>query len=66
MNRNTPTGMSKCQQGTREFITLRSLSKEEFKTISDHKDSMTFKNGEVLFCGGNTLNGVYCIRRGVC
>ena len=35
----------------REFSTLKSLSKEELKNISDHKD---------------VLNGVYCIKDGVC
>ena len=59
--------MSKCQQCImREFSTLKSLSKEELKNISNHKDSMDFKKGDVLFSEGNLLNGVYCIKEGVC
>ena len=59
--------MSKCQQCImREFSTLKSLSKEELKNISDHKDSIDFKKGDVLFSEGNLLNGVYCIKEGVC
>jgi len=50
----------------REFSTLKSLSKEELKKISDHKDSIDFKKGDVLFSEGNLLNGVYCIKEGVC
>ena len=58
--------MSKCQQCImREFSTLKSLSKEELKNISDHKDSINFKKGDVLFTEGNVLNGVYCIKEGV-
>ncbi len=50
----------------REFSTLKSLSKEELKNISNHKDSLDFKKGDVLFSEGNLLNGVYCIKEGVC
>jgi len=49
----------------REFSTLKSLSKEELKNISHHKDSLDFKKGDVLFTEGNVLNGVYCIKEGV-
>ena len=59
--------MSKCQQCIiREFNTLKSLTKEELKTMSDHKDVHFFKKGDVLFSEGTTLNGVYCIKAGVC
>ncbi len=49
----------------REFSTLKSLSKEELKNISNHKDSLNFKKGDVLFTEGNVLNGVYCIKEGI-
>ncbi len=49
----------------REFSTLKSLSKEELKNISHHKDSLDFKKGDVLFTEGNVLNGVYCIKEGI-
>jgi CRP-like cAMP-binding protein len=59
--------MSKCQQCIiREFSTLKSLTKEELKDISDHKDSLSFAKGDVLFAEGNVLNGVFCIKEGVC
>lgn len=65
--KNYNRSMSKCQQCImREFSTLKSLSKEELKNISDHKDSIDFKKGDVLFSEGNLLNGVYCIKEGVC
>ena len=61
------SSMSKCEQCImREFSTLKSLSKEELKNISSHKDTFQFKKGEVLFSEGNVLNGVYCIKEGVC
>ena len=59
--------MGNCAQCIiREFNTLRSLTKDELKAMSDHKDSMSFKKGDVLFHEGNTLQGVYCIKEGVC
>ncbi|MCB0472769.1 MAG: Crp/Fnr family transcriptional regulator [Flavobacteriaceae bacterium] len=59
--------MSKCDQCLiRELSNFRSLSREEIKTISDHKNSIIFKKGDVLFSEGNTLNGVFCIRDGAC
>jgi CRP-like cAMP-binding protein len=59
--------MSKCEQCIiREFSTLKSLSKDDLKSISYHKDSIDFKKGDVLFSEGNVINGVYCIKEGVC
>ncbi|MDY7396661.1 Crp/Fnr family transcriptional regulator [Aureibaculum sp. 2210JD6-5] len=59
--------MSKCQQCIiREFSTLRSLSADELKTMSEEKDILTFKKGDVIFEEGNTLNGVYCVKHGIC
>ncbi len=59
--------MSKCEQCIiREFSTLKSLSKEDLMNLSDHKDSIDFKKGDVLFSEGTILNGVYCIKKGVC
>jgi len=59
--------MSKCEQCIiREFGTLKSLTKDDLKSISHHKDSIDFKKGDVLFSEGNVINGVYCIKEGVC
>lgn len=65
--RTTFLGMSKCQQCIiKEFNTLKSLTKDELKKMSDHKDSKSFKKGDVLFREGNILKGVYCIKEGAC
>lgn len=59
--------MSKCDHCIiREFSSLKSLSKDDLKSISKHKDSIMFKKGDVLFSEGNLLNGVYCVREGIC
>ena len=59
--------MSNCEQCIiREFNNLRSLSKEELKTITEHKDFISFKKGEILFSEGNVLNGIYCLKEGAC
>ena len=59
--------MSNCEQCIiREFSNLKSLTKEELKSISDHKDSIIYKKGDILFSEGNILNGVFCIKEGAC
>ena len=59
--------MSKCQQCLiREFNSLKSLSADELKTMSDEKDILAFKKGDVIFEEGNTINGVYCVKHGIC
>ncbi|RPD98697.1 Crp/Fnr family transcriptional regulator [Aureibaculum marinum] len=59
--------MSKCQQCIiREFNSLKSLSADELKSMSEQKDVLTFKKGDIIFEEGNTLNGVYCMKEGIC
>ncbi|GGG58949.1 Crp/Fnr family transcriptional regulator [Bizionia arctica] len=59
--------MSKCEQCiVREFSSLKSLSKEELLGISGCKTSKFIKKGEVIFEEGETLNGVYCVKDGIC
>ena len=59
--------MSKCQQCIiREFNTLRSLTADELKTMSKEKDVLNFKKGDVIFKEGNAINGVYCVKHGIC
>lgn len=59
--------MSKCEQCiVREFCALKTLSKEELLRVSDCKTSYTIKKGENLFEEGQTLNGIFCIKNGVC
>lgn len=59
--------MSKCEQCIiKQFNALKSLSKEELVRISKCKTSYTIKKGEVLFEEGDILNGVYCVKDGIC
>lgn len=59
--------MSKCEQCiVREFSSLKSLSKEELMGISGCKTSKFVKKGETIFEEGEMLNGVYCVKDGIC
>ncbi|AWX45022.1 CRP-like cAMP-activated global transcriptional regulator [Flagellimonas maritima] len=57
---------SRCENCiVRQFNSLRAMSKEELKTVSDSKTTKKIKKGESLFEEGDKLNGVYCVRNGV-
>ncbi|MDH7914123.1 Crp/Fnr family transcriptional regulator [Winogradskyella sp. SYSU M77433] len=59
--------MSKCESCIiRELNALKSLSREELMRISSCKTGKIYKRGQVIFEEGETLNGVYCVREGVC
>ncbi|MGJ8743784.1 Crp/Fnr family transcriptional regulator [Polaribacter sp.] len=59
--------MGKCEQCiVRQFNSLKHLSKEELLRISGCKTSKSVKKGEILFDEGEHLNGVFCIKEGVC
>ena len=59
--------MSKCEQCiVREFSSLKALSKDELLKISDCKTSHTIKKGEVIFEEGENVNGIFCIKDGIC
>jgi len=59
--------MSKCEQCiVRKFNSLKALTKDELVRISGCKTSKFIKKGEVIFDEGETLNGVYCIKDGIC
>lgn len=59
--------MGKCEQCIiKQFNALKSLSKEELVRISSCKTSMSLKKGDVIFDEGDILNGVYCIKEGIC
>ena len=59
--------MSKCEQCIiKQFNSLKSLSKEELMRVSNCKTSKTVKKGEVIFEEGEALNGVFCVRDGIC
>jgi len=59
--------MSKCDQCiVRQFNSLKALTKDELIRISGCKTSKIIKKGELIFNEGETLNGVYCVKQGVC
>jgi CRP-like cAMP-binding protein len=59
--------MSKCEQCiVREFSSLKALNKEELVKLSECKEAYTIKKGDIIFEEGETINGIYCIKDGVC
>ncbi len=59
--------MSKCEQCiVRQFSSLKALNKEELLRIADCKTSYIIKKGEPVFSEGETVNGIFCIKDGVC
>lgn len=59
--------MSKCEQCiVRELSSLKALNKEELVKIAHCKTSYSVKKGQPIFEEGTTLNGVYCVKEGVC
>ncbi len=49
----------------RQLNSLKALSKDELKKISDSKVTKSIKKGEAIFTEGERLNGVFCVRDGV-
>jgi len=59
--------MSKCEQCiVREFSSLKALNKEELLKIANCKSSYTIKKGEPIFQEGENVNGIFCVKDGVC
>lgn len=59
--------MSKCEQCiVREFSALKTLTKDEVITMSNCKTATTIRKGEAIFVEGENVNGVFCIKEGVC
>ena len=59
--------MNKCEQCiVREFSAFKALNKDELIRIADCKTSYVVKKGETIFDEGDSLNGIYCIKDGVC
>ena len=60
-------GMSKCEQCIiKQFNSLKSLTKEELVRVSNCKTSRKIKKGEIIFEEGEAVNGVYCVKDGIC
>jgi CRP-like cAMP-binding protein len=59
--------MSKCEQCiVREFSSLKALNKDELLKLANCKSSHIIKKGEVIFEEGENVNGIFCIKQGVC
>jgi len=59
--------MGKCEQCIiKQFNSMKALSKDELIRISGCKTSRKIKKGEVIFEEGEMINGVYCVRDGIC
>lgn len=59
--------MGKCEQCiVREFSAIKALNKDELLKIADCKTSYTVKKGETVFDEGDALNGIYCVKDGIC
>jgi len=59
--------MSKCDQCIiKQFNSLKSLTHDELLRISNCKVSRIIKRGESIFEEGETVNGVFCVKDGIC
>jgi CRP-like cAMP-binding protein len=59
--------MANCEQCiAREFSSLKALNKDELLELAYCKTSHTIQKGEVIFEEGESMNGIYCIKQGVC
>jgi CRP-like cAMP-binding protein len=59
--------MGKCEQCiVREFSSLKALNKDELIRMADCKTSYTIKKGEPIFEEGESVNGIFCVKDGVC
>ncbi|GAA4951048.1 Crp/Fnr family transcriptional regulator [Algibacter agarivorans] len=59
--------MGKCEQCIiKQFNSLKSLTKDELIRISGCKTSKKIKKGSIIFEEGEVLNGVYCVKDGIC
>ena len=50
----------------RQFNSLKSLTKDELLRISGCKTTKIIKRGEIIFNEGDMLNGVFCVKDGIC
>lgn len=59
--------MSKCEQCiVREFSSLKALNKDELLRMANCKTSYIIKKGEPIFTEGENVNGIFCVKDGVC
>ena len=59
--------MGKCEQCIiRKFNSLKALTKDELMRITACKTSKIIKKGELVFDEGERVNGVFCVKEGIC
>ena len=59
--------MSKCEQCiVRQFNSLKELSREEIMKVSACKTVVKIKKGDIIFDEHEHVNGVFCIKDGIC
>jgi CRP-like cAMP-binding protein len=59
--------MSKCDQCiVRQFTALKALNKDEVIKLANCKTSYTVKKGDTIFNEGDAMNGIYCVKDGIC
>lgn len=59
--------MGRCEQCiVREFSALKTLNKDELLKLADCKTSYVVKKGDVIFDEGDHLDGIFCVKDGVC
>ncbi len=59
--------MGNCEQCiVRQFSSLKALKKDEIIRLADCKTSYTIRKGETIFEEGEAVNGIYCVKDGVC
>ena len=57
---------TRCEQCIiRQFNSLRAMTKDELKKVSDTKTTKIVKKGETIFAEGEKLNGVFCVKNGI-
>ena len=61
------SSMSKCEQCiARQLNSMKTLTKEELKQVTACKTTRFYKKGDIIFNEKELLNGVYCVREGIC
>lgn len=59
--------MSSCEHCiARQLNSMKSLTKDQLKEVSACKVTRSYKKGDVIFSENELLNGVYCVRKGIC
>ena len=59
--------MGKCEQCiVRQLNSLKALTKDELIRVSNCKTVKIIKKGEIIFDEGDRVDGVFCIKSGVC